>query len=101
MACSRITRPAAAKRGHSTRNRPLTVLAGWPINHGANVHEGSHAAADEGIRADTTFKVVEESHRAMPRRRVTAGNAEPVSPMARSACVVMNPTLAEKEGLKR
>jgi acetyl-CoA C-acetyltransferase len=56
-------------------------------------------AADEGIRADTTLEGVSKIRTALPGGVVTAGNASQFSDGA-SACVVMNATLAEKEGLQ-
>jgi acetyl-CoA C-acetyltransferase len=55
-------------------------------------------AADEGIRAGTTLQGVSDIRTALPGGVITAGNASQFSDGA-SACVVMNATLAEKEGL--
>ena len=65
----------------------------------AALHEGSDALADEGIRADTTLEGVSKIRTAMPGGVVTAGNASQFSDGA-SACVVMNASVAEKEGLQ-
>jgi acetyl-CoA C-acetyltransferase len=56
-------------------------------------------AADEGIRADTTYEGVSKIRPAMPGGVVAAGNASQFSDGA-SACVVMDRKLAEKRGLK-
>ena len=56
-------------------------------------------AADEGIRADTTYEGVSKIRPAMPGGVVAAGNASQFSDGA-SACVVMERKLAEKRGLQ-
>jgi len=56
-------------------------------------------AADEGIRADTTFEGVSKIKPALPGGVIAAGNASQYSDGA-SACVVMDAKLAEKRGLK-
>ena len=55
-------------------------------------------AADEGIRADTTYEGVAKIRPALPGGVVAAGNASQFSDGA-SACVVMDRKLAEKRGL--
>jgi acetyl-CoA C-acetyltransferase len=55
-------------------------------------------AADEGIRADTTYEAVAKIKPALPGGVVAAGNASQFSDGA-SACVVMDGTLAAKRGL--
>jgi acetyl-CoA C-acetyltransferase len=55
-------------------------------------------AADEGIRADTTYEAVAKIRPAMPGGVIAAGNASQFSDGA-SACVVMDSKLAEKRGL--
>jgi len=55
-------------------------------------------AADEGIRADTTYEGVSKIRPALPGGVVAAGNASQFSDGA-SACVVMERKLAEKRGL--
>ncbi len=55
-------------------------------------------AADEGIRADTTYEAVAKIKPALPGGVVAAGNASQFSDGA-SACVVMDGKLAEKRGL--
>jgi acetyl-CoA C-acetyltransferase len=56
-------------------------------------------AADEGIRADTTYEGVSKIRPALPGGVIAAGNASQFSDGA-SACVVMERKLAEKRGLK-
>ncbi len=56
-------------------------------------------AADEGIRADTTYEAVAKIRPALPGGVVAAGNASQFSDGA-SACVVMDSKLAEKRGLQ-
>jgi acetyl-CoA C-acetyltransferase len=55
-------------------------------------------AADEGIRADTTYQSVAKIRPALPGGVVAAGNASQFSDGA-SACVVMDAKLAERRGL--
>ncbi|MEY2873534.1 MAG: acetyl-CoA C-acetyltransferase [Pseudomonadota bacterium] len=54
---------------------------------------------DEGIRGDTTAEGVARIRAVMPGGTVTAGNASQLSDGA-SACVVMNATMAERQGLQ-
>jgi acetyl-CoA C-acetyltransferase len=56
-------------------------------------------AADEGIRADTTYEGVAKIKPVFPGGVVAAGNASQFSDGA-SACVVMDGKLAEKRGLQ-
>ena len=56
-------------------------------------------AADEGIRADTTFDGVAKIKPALPGGVIAAGNASQFSDGA-SAAVIMNAKVAEKKGLK-
>ena len=56
-------------------------------------------AADEGIRADTTYEAIAKIRPALPGGVVAAGNASQFSDGA-SACVVMDSKLAEKRGLQ-
>ena len=67
---------------------------------GALVHEGSRRiAADEGIRADTTYEGVAKIKPALPGGVIAAGNASQFSDGA-SACVVMSERVAAKKGLQ-
>jgi len=56
-------------------------------------------AADEGIRADTTYEGVSKIKPALPGGVIAAGNASQFSDGA-SAAVVMSAKLAEKKGIK-
>jgi len=56
-------------------------------------------AADEGIRADTTYEGVAKIKPALPGGTVAAGNASQFSDGA-AACVVMSDTAAASRGLK-
>jgi len=56
-------------------------------------------AADEGIRADTTYEGVAKIKPALPDGVVAAGNASQFSDGA-SACVVMSERVAAKKGLQ-
>jgi acetyl-CoA C-acetyltransferase len=56
-------------------------------------------AADEGIRADTTYEAVSKIRPAVPGGTIAAGNASQFSDGA-SACVVMSSAKAEKLGAK-
>jgi acetyl-CoA C-acetyltransferase len=56
-------------------------------------------AADEGIRADTTYEAVSKIRAATPGGVIAAGNASQFSDGA-AACVVMSSARAEREGLK-
>jgi len=56
-------------------------------------------AADEGIRADTTYEGVAKIKPALPGGTVAAGNASQFSDGA-AACVVMSATAAASRGLK-
>ncbi|MFM0521985.1 MULTISPECIES: acetyl-CoA C-acyltransferase [Caballeronia] len=79
---------------------PITVLAGIADKAtGRMFTKEVTLAADEGIRADTTLEGVSKIRTALPGGVVTAGNASQFSDGA-SASVVMNATLAEKEGLQ-
>ncbi len=56
-------------------------------------------AADEGIRADTTYEAVAKIKPALPGGVVAAGNASQFSDGA-SACVVMDAKVASRKGLQ-
>lgn len=56
-------------------------------------------AADEGIRADTTYEGVAKIRPAVPGGVIAAGNASQFSDGA-AACVVMSETQAERRGLQ-
>ena len=79
---------------------PITVLAGVadPQTRQLLTREVT-LAADEGIRADTTYEGVSKIRTAVPGGVVTAGNASQFSDGA-SAAVVMDSKLAEQRGIK-
>jgi acetyl-CoA C-acetyltransferase len=79
---------------------PITVLAGVadPQTRQLMTREVT-LAADEGIRADTTYEGVSKIRTAVPGGVITAGNASQFSDGA-SAAVVMDSKLAEKRGIK-
>ena len=79
---------------------PMTVLAGVADKASGQLFTKEVTiAADEGIRADTTLEGVSKIRTALPGGVITAGNASQFSDGA-SACVVMNATVAEREGLQ-
>ncbi len=79
---------------------PMTVLAGIADKASGRLFTKEVTiSADEGIRADTTLEGVAKIRPAMPGGVITAGNASQFSDGA-SACVVMNATVAEREGLQ-
>jgi acetyl-CoA C-acetyltransferase len=79
---------------------PITVLAGVadPQTRQLLTREVT-LAADEGIRADTTYEGVSKIRTAVPGGVITAGNASQFSDGA-SAAVVMDSKLAEQRGIK-
>jgi acetyl-CoA C-acetyltransferase len=78
----------------------LTVLAGVADKASGRLYTKEvTVSGDEGIRADTTLEGVSKIRTALPGGVITAGNASQFSDGA-SACVVMNATLAEREGLQ-
>jgi acetyl-CoA C-acetyltransferase len=79
---------------------PITVLAGVadPQTRQLMTREVT-LAADEGIRADTTYEGVAKIRTAIPGGVITAGNASQFSDGA-SAAVVMDSKLAEQRGIK-
>jgi acetyl-CoA C-acetyltransferase len=79
---------------------PITVLAGVadPQTRQLMTREVT-LAADEGIRADTTYEGVSKIRTAVPGGVITAGNASQFSDGA-SAAVVMDSKLAEQRGIK-
>ena len=79
---------------------PITVLAGVadPQTRQLLTREVT-LAADEGIRAETTYEGVSKIRTAVPGGVITAGNASQFSDGA-SAAVVMDSKLAEQRGIK-
>jgi acetyl-CoA C-acetyltransferase len=79
---------------------PITVLAGVADKSSGRLSTREVTlATDEGIRADTTLEGVSTIRTALPGGVITAGNASQFSDGA-SACVVMDATLAGREGLQ-
>jgi acetyl-CoA C-acetyltransferase len=79
---------------------PMTVTMG--VADKETSHIGTKEvtiAADEGIRADTTYEGVAKIKPALPGGTVAAGNASQFSDGA-AACVVMSDTAAASRGLK-
>ena len=76
-----------------------TMMAVTDKETGQTITREVTVAADEGIRADTTFEGVSQIKPAVPGGVVAAGNASQFSDGA-SACIVMNAKLAEKRGLQ-
>jgi acetyl-CoA C-acetyltransferase len=79
---------------------PITVVAGVadPQTRQLMTREVT-LAADEGIRADTTYEGVSKIRTAIPGGVIAAGNASQFSDGA-SAVVVMDSKLAEQRGIK-
>jgi acetyl-CoA C-acetyltransferase len=92
---------AAAAAGRFTAEIvPMTVTMG--VADKETSHIGTKEvtiAADEGIRADTTYEGVAKIKAALPGGTVSAGNASQFSDGA-AACVVMSDTAAASRGLK-
>ena len=79
---------------------PITTLAGLADKASGRLFTKEvTTAADEGIRADTTYEGVSKIRPAIPGGVIAAGNASQFSDGA-SACVVMSAKLAEKRGVK-
>ncbi len=79
---------------------PLTVRMGVAdMGSGRLFTQEVTVAADEGIRADTTYEAVAKIKPALPGGVIAAGNASQFSDGA-SACVVMDAKLAEKRNIK-
>ena len=98
---SQIRAAAAAAAGKFTDEIvPMTVTAGFvdPTSKRLGTREVT-IAADEGIRADTTYEGVSKIRSALPGGVITAGNASQFSDGA-SAAVVMDGELAQKRGIK-
>jgi acetyl-CoA C-acetyltransferase len=75
--------------------------AGLASRQPGRTNEGDppKVAADEGIRADTTYDGVAKIKPALPGGVIAAGNASQFSDGA-SACVVMSDRIAAKKGLQ-
>ena len=94
-------RAAAAKAAGKFDDEivPLQVTMGVVESSGRITTKEATLAADEGIRADTTFDGVAKIKPALPGGVVAAGNASQFSDGA-SACVVMSDSQAAKRGLE-
>ncbi len=78
---------------------PMTVTMGVADKETSRIETREVTiAADEGIRADTTYEGVAKLKPALPGGTVTAGNASQFSDGA-SACVVMSDAAAARRGL--
>jgi acetyl-CoA C-acetyltransferase len=91
---------AAAAGRFNAEIVPMTVTMG--VADRETSHIGTREvtiAADEGIRADTTYEGVARITPALPGGTVAAGNASQFSDGA-SACVVMSDSAAARRGLK-
>ena len=79
---------------------PLTVRMGVADKDSGRLYTKEVTlAADEGIRADTTYEAVSKIRPALPGGVIAAGNASQFSDGA-SACVVMSERAAAKSGAK-
>ena len=92
---------AAAAAGRFTAEiAPMTVTRGVADKETSYISTKEVTiAADEGIRADTTYEGVAKIKPALPGGTVAAGNASQFSDGA-AACVVMSDTAAAGRGLK-
>jgi len=92
---------AAAAAGRFTAEIvPMTVTMGVADKETSHISTKEVTiAADEGIRADTTYEGVAKIKPALPGGTVAAGNASQFSDGA-AACVVMSDTAAAGRGLK-
>ena len=79
---------------------PMTVTMGVADKETSRIYtKDVTIAADEGIRADTTYEGVAKIKPALPGGTVAAGNASQFSDGA-AACVVMSDAAAARRGLK-
>ncbi|OLE20315.1 MAG: acetyl-CoA acetyltransferase [Betaproteobacteria bacterium 13_1_20CM_3_63_8] len=91
---------AAASGKFDAEIVPLTVTMGVADKESARLFtKETTVAADEGIRADTTYEGVARIKPALPGGVIAAGNASQFSDGA-SACVVMSDRVAAKKGLQ-
>ncbi len=91
---------AAASGKFDAEIVPLTVTMGVADKESARLFtKETTVAADEGIRADTTYENVARIKPALPGGVIAAGNASQFSDGA-SACVVMSDRIAAKKGLQ-
>ena len=91
---------AAASGKFDAEIVPMTVTMGAADKESARLYTTETTiAADEGIRADTTYDGVARIKPALPGGVIAAGNASQFSDGA-SACVVMSDRVAAKKGLE-
>jgi acetyl-CoA C-acetyltransferase len=89
---------AAAAGRFAAEIVPIDVVAGvGDKDSGRLMTRAVTVAADEGIRADTTYEAVSKIRAATPGGVIAAGNASQFSDGA-AACVVMSSARAEREG---
>lgn len=90
---------AAAAGRFAAEIVPMTVTMGVADRETSRIHTAEVTiAADEGIRADTTYEGVARIKPALPGGTVAAGNASQFSDGA-AACVVMSDRAAARRGL--
>jgi acetyl-CoA C-acetyltransferase len=91
---------AAASGKFDAEIVPLTVTMGVADKESARLFtRETTIAADEGIRADTTYDGIAKIKPALPGGVIAAGNASQFSDGA-SACVVMSDQVASRKGLQ-
>jgi len=78
---------------------PITVTRGVADMKSGMRTQQVTVSVDEGLREGTTLEAVQSIRSAMPGGVVSAGNASQFSDGA-GACVVVNETYAERQGLK-
>ena len=78
---------------------PITVTRGVADMKSGMRTQQVTVSVDEGLREGTTFEAVQGIRSAMPGGVVSAGNASQFSDGA-GACVVVNESYAERQGLK-
>jgi acetyl-CoA C-acetyltransferase len=91
---------AAASGKFDAEIVPMTVTMGVADKESARLFtKETTIAADEGIRADTTYDGIARIKPALPGGVIAAGNASQFSDGA-SACVVMSDRVAARKGLQ-
>ena len=90
---------AAAEGRFAAEIVPMSVTMGVADKDGRIFTRETTIAADEGIRADTTYEGVAKIKPALPGGAIAAGNASQFSDGA-CACVIMSDTMAQRKGLQ-
>ncbi len=90
---------AAAEGRFAEEIVPMSVTMGVADKDGRIFTRETTIAADEGIRADTTYEGVAKIKPALPGGAIAAGNASQFSDGA-CACVIMSDTMAQRKGLQ-